>query len=73
MTKLLEDAFAEARKLPAAEQEALGAWILAELASEKRWAKALRESSRALELLADEAAAERDRGETEPLDPQRLF
>src|SRR5712671_3112487 len=37
MGRLLEKAVAEASKLPEAEQEAVGAWILAELESERRW------------------------------------
>jgi hypothetical protein len=36
MTKLLEEAFAEASKLPEPEQDALAAVILEELASERR-------------------------------------
>jgi len=41
MTKLLEKAFAEAAKLPAAAQDALAAAILAEVASEPLWDREL--------------------------------
>jgi hypothetical protein len=59
MTELLEKAFAEASKLPPEEQEALAAWILEELASERRWDKAFASSQDALARLADEAIQER--------------
>ena len=68
MTKLLEKAFAEASRLPTTEQDAVAALILEELASERRWAEAFAKSQDKLAALADEALAEDDRGETEPLD-----
>ena len=68
MTKLLEKAFAEASRLPSTEQDAVAALILEELASERRWAEAFAKSQDKLATLADEALAELDRGETEPLD-----
>ena len=39
MTTKLEHAFTEASKLPSEEQNILAEWLLAELASEKRWSK----------------------------------
>ncbi|MCI0439076.1 MAG: hypothetical protein L0177_08080 [Chloroflexi bacterium] len=72
MTELLEKAFAEASKLPEDEQEALAAWILEELASERRWAESFARSQDALAKLADEAVAEHLRGETEELNPENL-
>ena len=71
MTKL-EQAFAEAAKLPQEEQEALAAWILEELASEKHWDEMLGRSADTLAKLADEALAEHRAGKTQPLDPDRL-
>jgi hypothetical protein len=68
MTRL-EEAFAEATKLPASEQDALAAWILEELAGERAWRSALGASPDALEALADEALAEHRAGRTRPLDP----
>jgi hypothetical protein len=41
MMTRLEFAFAQAARLPQAEQDALAAWILQELTSEHRWAHAL--------------------------------
>ena len=69
MTKL-ELAFEEASKLPAQEQEILAEWILAELASEKRWDEAFTRSSNTLSKLADEALEEHRSGKTQPLDKQ---
>lgn len=61
--RLLDRAFAEVARLPADEQEALAAWILAELAAERQWQDALGRSGEALAALADEALAEhRGRG-----------
>jgi hypothetical protein len=69
---LLERAFNEAAKLPEAEQRELAVWILDELASERRWAELLQDSQDVLGQLADEALADLDAGQTEPLDPERL-
>lgn len=60
MTTSLERAFAEAGKLPEAEQELLASRLLAELAADK------------LSKLAAEALAEHRAGLTEDLDPDRL-
>jgi len=72
MTTLLEQAFAEAAKLPAQEQEALAAWLMEELKSERRWSQLLESSSEVLEQLADEALAEFRAGRTQMLDPEQL-
>ena len=37
MTELLQEAFEEVAKLPPEEQNAIAQWILAELASERKW------------------------------------
>jgi hypothetical protein len=72
MTKLLEQAFAEANKLPNDEQDALANFLLAELASERRWTRAFDESQDLLSELADEALAEHHAGKTQELDPETL-
>lgn len=71
MTRLLEKAFGKASKLPPKEQDALAATLLAELASEEKWAHAFEANgaSDALSKLADEALNEHRSGNTEPLDP----
>jgi hypothetical protein len=72
MTKLLEEAFAEASKLPEQEQDALATAILEELASEHRWDQAFANSADLLAQLADQALAEHRAGKTHILDPERL-
>ncbi len=68
MTKTLEKAFKVASKLPEAEQEALAAAILQELAAEERWKESFGRSEKQLERLADEALDEYRGGRTKPLD-----
>ena len=72
MTKALERAFKAAASLPDAEQDALAAAILEDLAAEERWARALAENAAKLERLADEALTEDVAGKTVPLDPDEL-
>ncbi len=68
MTQALTSAVAVATKLPPAEQDALAAILLEEIASERRWSKSFAKSQSVLESLASEALAERDAGKTKPLD-----
>jgi hypothetical protein len=72
MTKLLKKAFSEATLLPPEEQDELARWLLAELASEKRWDQAYIRGRDRLAELAREAVGERESGETEELDPDHL-
>ena len=72
MTTLLERAFAEAAKRPAAEQELLASRLLAELAAEDDFDRAISNSADKLARLAAEALAEHRAGLTEELDPDRL-
>ena len=64
MTKLLEQAFAQASRLSQAEQDALAAILLDELKSEKRWAETFAQSQDKLAKLADEAVEEFKSGKT---------
>jgi hypothetical protein len=73
LTDLMERAWAEINKLPEQEQEAVAAWILEELASERRWTEAFAASQDVLAELADEALAEHRAGQTQPLDPDTLW
>jgi hypothetical protein len=73
MTELLEQAFAEASKLPLEEQDRFATLMLEELDSERRWAEAFASSGDILDKLADEALAEKQAGRTKVLDPDRLF
>jgi hypothetical protein len=68
MTPALASAVAETMKLPPAEQDALAAILLEEIASERRWSQSFASSERVLESLASEALAEFRAGKTKPLD-----
>jgi transposase len=72
MTELLQQAFAEAAKLPVPEQEVLASRLLAELAAEDDFDRAIARKSDKLAALACEALAEHRSGQTEALDPQML-
>jgi hypothetical protein len=72
MTSLLEQAFREAAKLPADEQDALAARLLAELAAEDEFDRAIASTSGKLAQLANEALAEHRKGQTQELDPDQL-
>ena len=67
MAKLLEQALQEVAKLPAAEQDAVAAILLEELASEQRWAESFARSQDKLSKLAAEALADYKAGRTKPL------
>jgi hypothetical protein len=67
MTHLLEKAFGEVAKLPPAEQDAVAAMVIEELASEKRWSSSFAKSQDMLAMLAEEALAEFSAGQTKPL------
>ncbi len=71
MTSLLEKAFAEASRLPEAEQDVLASRLLAELAAEDAFDLAIAQSADRLSRLALEALAEHRDGRTEVLDPDR--
>ena len=72
MTSLLAQAFAEASKLPSAEQDLLASRLLAEIAAEDAFDQAIAQSSDKLAILAKQALAEFHAGQTEELDPERL-
>ncbi len=72
MTTLLEQAFAQAAQLSLPEQELLASRLLAELAAEDEFDRALARSGNKLACLATEALAEHRAGLTEDLDPAQL-
>ncbi|MCE9546730.1 MAG: hypothetical protein K8T25_14720 [Planctomycetia bacterium] len=72
MTTLLQKAFAEASKLSDAEQDLLASRLLAELAAENDFDRAIARTSAKLVGLAREAIAEHRAGQTEELDPDRM-
>lgn len=73
MGRLLQKAVAEASKLPEAEQETVGAWLLAELESERQWDELFARSHEMLTEMAAEAIREDEAGLTQPLDLIRSY
>ena len=71
MTKVLEQAFAKAATLPAAEQDAFGKFLMAEIEADSEWDKAFASSQDELARMAREALAEYDAGATKPPDMKR--
>jgi hypothetical protein len=72
MSKLLDEAYAAAKELPEEEQEAIGAWLLAEIEDNRRWDELLSQPSAIIERMADQALDAHRLGLTLPLDPERL-
>jgi hypothetical protein len=72
MGKVLRQAVDELTKLPETEQEAAGAWILAELESERRWDDLFARSTDLLSEMAAKAIREDETDLTEPLDPEKF-
>jgi len=72
MTALLQQAFAEASKRSREEQDLLAARLLAELAAEDAFDRAIAGSGGKLGVLAQEALNEHRAGGSEALDPDRL-
>ncbi len=72
MTKLLEQAFAKAAKLPDDEQEVLATRLLTELEGETAFDRAITRSGPQLAKLAEAALVEHRAGQTKPLDPDQL-
>lgn len=67
MGKMMQRAVIEVSRLPEQEQEAVGAWILAELESERRWDELFARSPELLSEMArnavrDDEARKRSRG-----------
>ena len=72
MTKLLEEALRAVAEWSDAEQDALAAAILAEVAGDAEWDAQFHASAPALARLADEALSEHRQGRSQPLDPDTL-
>jgi hypothetical protein len=72
MTKLLEQAIAEAATLPDTDQDMLVRLLLEEIDSERRWDDLFGGSQDVLERMAAEALTEHAAGHTTPLDPERI-
>lgn len=72
MTKLLEQAFQAAAKLPTPEQDVLASRLLSELAAENAFDEAIANSADKLGKLSTDAIQEHRSGKSEELDPERL-
>ena len=64
MTESLQNAFSLASQLPAPDQDAFAAWLVAELESDKRWNGMFAKSQNVLAELSREALEEHSREET---------
>jgi hypothetical protein len=72
VTTLLQQAFAAAAKLPAAEQDLIASRLLAELQAEDEFDRVIARSGDKLARLAAEALADHRAGQSKELDPDRL-
>ena len=68
MSKLLDEAYAAAKELPEQEQEAIGAWLLAEIDADRKWDELFAQSSEVIERMADKALEDHRRGLTRLLE-----
>jgi hypothetical protein len=72
MSKLLDEAYAVAKSLTEEEQEALGALLLAEIDSDRRWEELLAQPSEVIERMGEQALEDHRLGRTLRLDPESL-
>ncbi len=72
MTNSLQRAFEAAAQLPPDEQDAVAAWLLAELQAERKWNDSFAHSQDVLSALADEATEEHRKGKTQALNPKQI-
>ena len=70
MSKLLDEAYAAAKELPEQEQEAIGAWLLAEIDADRKWDELFAQPSEVIERMADKAIEDHRRGRTRLLEPK---
>ena len=70
MTRLLESAIDEVRKLPESAQDAIAALILDQIADDRVWDEAFGRSQNQLALLADKVRADIGAGRVRPLRPR---
>ncbi|MEA2237330.1 MAG: hypothetical protein QOC81_2054 [Thermoanaerobaculia bacterium] len=64
MSNLLDEAYAAAKELPEQEQEAIGAWLLAEIDADRKWDELFAQRSDVIERMADKALEDHRRGRT---------
>ena len=64
MSNLLDEAYAGAKDLPEEDQEAIGAWLLAEIDADRKWDELFAQPSEVIERMADKAIEDHRRGRT---------
>ncbi len=67
MNTTLEAAISRIAALPDDEQERFANWLVAELDDENRWQSRFSDTVPIIQQMADDALAEDERGETEPM------
>jgi hypothetical protein len=72
MSNLLDEAYAMAKELPEQEQQAIGAWLLAEIDADRLWDKLFAQPSDVIERMGEKALEDHGLGRTLPLDPDML-
>jgi hypothetical protein len=72
MTKLLEQAFSQAKLLPDQQQDAIAQLLLEEMQADHQWDELLGSQPEKLRKLADQAWLEHESGKSEPLDPDAM-
>ncbi|HXH37813.1 MAG TPA: hypothetical protein VNN08_04255 [Thermoanaerobaculia bacterium] len=72
MSNLLDEAYAAAKELSEEEQQAIGAWLLAEIDADRRWEDLLAQPSDVIERMGEKALEDYRSGRTLPLDPDTL-
>ena len=72
MTRLMEQAIEKLRTVPDAQQDGLARFLLNELEEDNRWSQSTAQHEARLKTLIDTVLSDDDRGECEPLDPDRL-
>jgi len=72
MTRLMQSVIERLRAVPDAQQDQLAAFLLHELEQNERWGETSAGHADALAKLVDKVLADDDRGDCEPLAPERL-
>lgn len=72
MSHILEQAVARLRQVPEDRQDLIARLILHELEEDERWMQSTDSNASKLQTLVDQVFDADDRGECEPLDPEKL-
>jgi hypothetical protein len=72
MTRLMKQAIERLGNVPETEQDRLAEFLLNELKEDERWSRSTADNEARLKALVDTVLSDDDRGECQPLDPDRL-